>query len=546
MPTYLRKNAWDANNGGQFTDQNGNPTDLYWYAKGVQMMQLRTISDPSSWWFYAAIHGEYLLNPITIPRYKYLNWVNIPYIPASANLSSPPPTSMTDLFWDQCQHGTWYFPPWHRGYLVALENMLRGIIISMNGPVDWALPYWNYLNQSTQYQEDYIPPAFMQPQLPDGTTNPLYVAQRYGPDNNGQVYVVVGKDVENTANDECQWDTIYSEGDQPSQPGPGDLFGYFYGGGETGFAHNDSLTGDLEMNPHNFVHGMIGGQNSASQSGLMGVPNTAALDPVFYLHHANIDRMWSAWVVTGNNSNPTDPNWLKGPWANGNSQFVMPLDEFGTPWYYTPADVDSTESVNYASGVYSYTYDDLSLASYITTNPGTQTVEERLSKFGLTELENLPSMPGKRKMELVGASDESIKLTGNEADAAVRLDSAAWSDVSASLLEASPTHMPDEVILQLEGVKGKVDSNFLSVYVNNKFVKSVSLFGLFEASRENTQHGGAGLTFRINITNVVDQLHQQESAVNLDELNVQVTTKNKVDDEDAITIGRIGIYRVGK
>jgi len=51
MTQFLRKNIWDANNGGQFTNADGTYTDLYWYAKAVQAMQSRPISDPTSWWF---------------------------------------------------------------------------------------------------------------------------------------------------------------------------------------------------------------------------------------------------------------------------------------------------------------------------------------------------------------------------------------------------------------------------------------------------------------------------------------------------------------
>ena len=53
MATFTRANAW--NNGGTFAN-----TDLLWYAKGVGAMQARTLNDPSSWWFFAAIHGEYV------------------------------------------------------------------------------------------------------------------------------------------------------------------------------------------------------------------------------------------------------------------------------------------------------------------------------------------------------------------------------------------------------------------------------------------------------------------------------------------------------
>src|ERR1700722_9425722 len=211
MAKFTRKNAW--NNNGTFE----NP-DLLWYAKGVQMMQSLPISDPTSWWFYAAIHGQYLKNEITDPRYLYLNWKNIAYISGAAQINKLPPTKLTDLFWDQCQHATWFFLPWHRGYLVALENILRDIIVNkLKGPADWALPYWNYLKQASQYN---IPPAFTTRRLPDNTVNPLFVAERYGQK------VDVGNG-ENEANDLCQWDTIFNEGASVAPLSAGNVPGYF-------------------------------------------------------------------------------------------------------------------------------------------------------------------------------------------------------------------------------------------------------------------------------------------------------------------------------
>ena len=550
MSEYVRKNAWDANNGGQFKDQSGNYTQLYWYAKAVQVMQSRPVTDPTSWWFYAAIHGEFLINEIKDPRYQYLNWKNISYISASADISTVPPTSVTDLYWDQCQHGTWFFPPWHRGYLVALENILREIIVEiLNGPENWSLPYWNYLSQSAEYPEYKIPPAFNVGSLPDGTPNPLYVPERYGPDGNGNVFVEVGPGTGGDANDECQWDTIYSESSAPAVTGLGDLYGYFYGGGETDFSHSGSETGDLEMNPHNFVHGMVGGESdSNNQIGLMGVPATAALDPVFYLHHANIDRMWAAWNETGHNENPTNANWLEGPTAQGDREFVMPLDAAGLAWPFNPQDVDTTNNVKFYNGeIYSYTYDDLALTSFDTTPPAEArgNVIKRFSKLGVSNVEAGVAMSPKRNQELVGASSGSLNLTGSEAKTNVKLQSSSWKSVEKSLLRASVSNVPDEVYLQLEGVKGGSDANFLSVYVNGKFVKSVSLFGLLSASLSSAAHGDSGLNFKFNITNIIDDLHL-DKAIDVDSLDVQVKAKKPLPSGHEITITRIGIYRLSQ
>ena len=48
--------------------------------------------------------------------------------------------------------------------------------------------------------------------------------------------------------------------------------------------------GAIEAAPHNLVHKTIGLQ------GDMGSPTTAARDPIFWLHHANIDRLWVKWT----------------------------------------------------------------------------------------------------------------------------------------------------------------------------------------------------------------------------------------------------------
>ena len=74
-----------------------------------------------------------------------------------------------------------------------------------------------------------------------------------------------------------------------------------------GVAYAAGRSGALESVPHNVIHGDVGGQQ-----GLMSAFDTAALDPIFWLHHANIDRLWSVWLKrSATNSNPTDGAWLK-------------------------------------------------------------------------------------------------------------------------------------------------------------------------------------------------------------------------------------------
>jgi hypothetical protein len=44
--------------------------------------------------------------------------------------------------------------------------------------------------------------------------------------------------------------------------------------------------------------------------------STVGADPMFYLHHANIDRLWESWNRLGN-TNPDDPRYLHRKFAYG-------------------------------------------------------------------------------------------------------------------------------------------------------------------------------------------------------------------------------------
>jgi hypothetical protein len=72
------------------------------------------------------------------------------------------------------------------GLRVGVEANIRAEVVALNGPDDWALPYWNYFAPN----EAALPPAFASPDWPDGVgDNPLFVEQRYGPDGDGDVFV---------------------------------------------------------------------------------------------------------------------------------------------------------------------------------------------------------------------------------------------------------------------------------------------------------------------------------------------------------------------
>lgn len=515
MATYVRSNAW--NNSGTFD----NP-DLLWYAKGVAAMMAKPLDDRNSWWFFAAIHAEYLPGTPNAQS-GFPGWQTIPPVPAVPVTPLPSQADM-DTFWDQCQHQSWYFAPWHRGYLIALEEQIRQAVVALGGPSTWALPYWNYLGPDNQYE---IPPAFTQATLPDGTANPLLVTARYGPQNNGDIYIPIPP-----VSGKCMSNTIYT-GSNSATPRPG------FGGPQTGFSHSGNVSGNLESNPHNQVHVDVGGNApDGSIWGLMSDPGIAALDPIFYLHHANIDRMWAQWNANGN-VNPTTPDWLQGPAGSGGRAFVVPLPG-GTPWTYTPQDVDDL-------GKLDYTYDNLTPATQAVTSDA---LAVRLQKLGAPTMtartpESSTSDAGKDTAvasELVGTHDGALQIKTSGARAQVRIAPDVGAKLTRSLKSASLESPPDRTYLQLENVRGTQDAQKLQVYVNEHLAGTVALFGLRRACMGDQAHGGSGLSFELDITGVVDSLYV-ENALDAGTLDVKIVPTNAVAGDAPLTVGRVSVYR---
>ena len=515
MATYTRKNAW--NYGGTLE----NNKDLYWYAIGVRAMMARALNDAASWWFFAAIHGQYV-TPADNPG-QFPGWAYIPGVPKAPTTPLPRPNAV-QRYWDQCQHQSWFFPPWHRGYLIALVAHVRGAIVSLGGPDTWALPYWNYFGSNNQYE---MPPAFAQTNLPDGSANPLFVRARFGPNGDGNIFVQIP-----TANQNCMSNDVYT-GSSVNTPSPG------FGGPATGFRHFGGANGNLESNPHNLVHVDIGGDLPNSPLyGLMADPDTAALDPIFYLHHCNIDRMWAHWNANGN-PNPTNPNWLSGPPAAGNRKFAMPMPGAASPWIFTPLDVNNL-------GQLDYTYDDLPAA--IQPPPGPTALARRLNQLGAPSTGPTTAAPAnvimdaESRSELVGANEGVLQIKSSGARATVKLDSDVRRKLAASLSAASAAAPPDRAYLQLENVRGTRDAHKLNVYVNDLLAGTVGLFGVRRASLADGGHGGSGLTFVLDISSIIDSL-QVGNTLEADSLDVRIVPDHAVPEGANITIGRVSVYR---
>ena len=460
MMTKTRVNVYA---GGTWADP------VLWYAKGVAAMQARPLADPTSWRFWAAMHG---FDPGLWEALGYLK-------PAETQ----PKKAIARAFWKQCQHGSWYFLPWHRGYLLAFEEVVRAAVVDQGGPADWALPYWNPFGP----HEAKLPPAFRTHTWPGTGHNPLFVSHRYGPNNDGNVFVPV--DQVNLNALRRRHFTGVSTGGSPG-----------FGGVDTGFSHSGTVHGELETQPHDWVHGLVGGSdpNDPTLPGLMSDPDTAALDPIFWLHHANIDRLWEIWnQAAPGHVDPTNSHWTTGPTSVGERAFEAPTPG-GTTWTYTPADVTSIQTLG-------YDYDNLTPKD---TAPATPAPSAAAA-------EGAVPVPTNTEPELVGATTQAVTLDGEGVSSQVRLDQAARRAVTGTPTsdQAPPSGARDRVFLNLENVRGNSDATAFGVYVGlgpdqdpathpEHLAGSIAPFGVRKASQPDGEQAGQGLTFVLDITDL--------------------------------------------
>jgi tyrosinase len=179
-----------------------------------------------------------------------------------------------------CQHGNWFFAPWHRSFLYYFERLIQ----HFSGDQNFALPYWDWSRTPG------VPASFY------ASGNPLddvlsirsscssaptagrgrSVTDRF---SSSDLNTYVGSSVVNRIQQNPDYAT--------------------YGGDSTG-------AGELERTPHNFIHRWVGGAKSSNM-----VQFFSPLDPIFWMHHCNIDRLYSNWLARPKHVPPADTTWQK-------------------------------------------------------------------------------------------------------------------------------------------------------------------------------------------------------------------------------------------
>jgi len=451
----------------------GNKT-LFWYEKAVAEMKARPTTDPTSWNYQAAIHGF----NATLP-----SW--------SGSAPLPSATEQRE-FWRQCQHGSWYFLPWHRMYLAYFEQIVANTIVQLGGPKDWALPFWDY-SDLTNPKALTIPEPFT---TPANLSNALWNSRR---DSNviPARYVTLGA-----------LNVIPYTGDGISEP-------LGFGGPETTFSHSGRTHGALERQPHDLVHVAIGGD--------MGDPRTAALDPIFWLHHANIDRLWQIWINQGQRKNPVKAGWK-------NFDFVF-------------HNAEGQEAVLAAAGV----VDTKKILSGYTYQGVPATIQgPALTKQIVPELAIAREMP----LEIIGANNSLQLLSSVRNEIKLDLLPDTRRRVSLNKARANLT-TPTPTYLHFENIKGTGVPPVYDVFLNlpndgadrnSHYAGSLPFFGIAESSIASEHQSGSGQHYALDISDLISHLRTlpnwQEG-----ELSVLLEPSSPMVEDASIEIGRISLYK---
>jgi tyrosinase len=239
------------------------------YAQAVTKMKALPKTDPLNWDFQWYTHWI----PDTPPK----SWQQKQQIKAqtidtvfAGRPPNDPHRRLATAMWDTCQkHATnpndpndfqeSFFCPWHRFFVYYFEEIIRKVV----DDDAFTLPYWNYLTSSAN--DRIAPPEFRDP------SNPLFVQNRNRWVNAGQP--IDSGPGTTPLNNNCFRETVYSRFCQA-----------------------------IDQNPHGAVHDDTGtGTN-------MGYVPTAAQDPIFWIHHCEIDRLWESWNRLAGRNNPGWPD----------------------------------------------------------------------------------------------------------------------------------------------------------------------------------------------------------------------------------------------
>ncbi|WCM95116.1 tyrosinase family protein [Acidovorax sp. NCPPB 2350] len=376
-----------------------------------------------------------------------------------------------------CPHGDWYFLPWHRGFV----DMYERAAAALTGNPQFAMPYWDW----TLLRQ--LPAAFTDPTY-QGKPNPLYVSTRRALTGR---YALTDELVGPEVIKKIYAETSYEAFGTTRNPRQNDLNPQWVpkGGGAQGI---------LESTPHNNVHNNIGGFMPQSNS---------PRDPIFMMHHGNIDRIWAAWNALGR-KNSADPLWLNMPFTNNY------IASNGSFYSRKVSDLLSTAALG-------YTYDNLPASDSRPIDP------RRLAN--LSALFN-PKAAQNQLLRLK-KTDMAAALAGTSVGVPFQLKAQDLAPLRApaSGLEAAAT--PREVVALIRDIRIADNVRAIRVFVNRPIVGPdvpvtdphfVTTLSFLRHDHGHGDGGGPLPSSIVNLTETLQKLSQLPQGLQDNTVTVQL------------------------
>lgn len=396
---------------------------------------------------------------------------------------------------DHCPHGNWFFLPWHRAYLFYFEEICR----QLSGNDTFALPYWNWTSDPQVPAVFWGEDSLLDPDHwndPDNETLPSGPPWRgIGPNDSAPAFAISAPVIDGIIGETEfeQFASLKASAPRPTSPP--------FGG-----------TASLEGTPHNIVHGFIGGHMGAFLS---------PLDPIFWLHHCNIDRLWVEWNALGN-ANTGDPEWLDLEFAR---DFV---DRNGSP---APIMVRATEETT-ALG---YIYD---------TTPAL-VAQPSAARAPTTALAG-------RTEQRFAATNDRVSLLARPTGISVPIPEPLLPTAAVALDGRTRTTAGRRVFARLTDIAppARTAGFYVNVFINCPYLSattptndphyatSVAFFG--------HQHGSGGPAFNIDITEVLTRLNRLGRPAT-DRIEVQIMPlplPGREPSDTEFTVGKVEVVLV--
>jgi tyrosinase len=209
-----------------------------------------------------------------------------------------------------CQHGTTLFLPWHRAYLYLFEKSLQDQVPGVT------LPWWDWTSTASHAQG--IPASYTD----TSADNPL---QNAPVSISSDLIDQVREQLPGAISDGADPTTVRHSRSADQLPEATTIDSIL-----TDYPQFDDFSTQLE-NVHNWLHVWVGGS--------MSVIPIAAFDPVFWAHHAMIDRLWYLWQMKHPSGTPSPDilNTALAPFPLTVGQ-VLDMGRLGYDYAVTAAD----------------------------------------------------------------------------------------------------------------------------------------------------------------------------------------------------------------